>query len=56
MSFLGDSLALVALMLHVASTTGQALAVALLLLPATSPRRFSARSPGRWPTGSSGGG
>jgi MFS family permease len=31
-SFLGDSLALVALMLHVASTTGQALAVALLLL------------------------
>ena len=32
MSFLGDSLALVALMLHVASTTGQALAVALLLL------------------------
>jgi hypothetical protein len=31
-SFLGDSLALVALMLHVASTTGRALAVALLLL------------------------
>jgi MFS family permease len=31
-SFLGDSLALVALMLHVAATTGQALAVALLLL------------------------
>jgi MFS family permease len=31
-SFLGDSLGLVALMLHVASTTGQALAVAALLL------------------------
>jgi MFS family permease len=31
-SFLGDSLALVALMLHVAGTTGQALAVAALLL------------------------
>ena len=31
-SFLGDSLGLVALMLHVAGTTGQALAVALLLL------------------------
>jgi MFS family permease len=31
-SFLGDSLGLVALMLHVAETTGQALAVALLLL------------------------
>ena len=32
MSFLGDSLGLVALMLHVAGTTGQALAVAALLL------------------------
>ena len=32
MSFLGDSLGLVALMLHVAATTGQALAVAALLL------------------------
>ena len=32
MSFLGDSLSLVALMLHVAETTGQALAVAWLLL------------------------
>ena len=32
MSFAGDSLGLVALMLHVAETTGQALAVALLLL------------------------
>ena len=32
MSFLGDSLGLVALMLHVADTTGRALAVALLLL------------------------
>ena len=32
MSYLGDSLGLVALMLHVASTTGQALAVAWLLL------------------------
>ena len=32
MSYLGDSLGLVALMLHVADTTGQALAVALLLL------------------------
>jgi MFS family permease len=31
-SFLGDSLGLVALMLHVAETTGQAVAVALLLL------------------------
>jgi MFS family permease len=31
-SFLGDSLSLVALMLHIAQTTGQALAVALLLL------------------------
>jgi MFS family permease len=31
-SFVGDSLGLVALMLHVAGTTGQALAVALLLL------------------------
>jgi MFS family permease len=31
-SFLGDSLSLVALMLHVAETTGQALAVAVLLL------------------------
>nr|CEL15465.1 transporter, putative [Kibdelosporangium sp. MJ126-NF4]CTQ92133.1 transporter, putative [Kibdelosporangium sp. MJ126-NF4] len=31
-SFLGDSLSLVALMLHVAGTTGEALAVALLLL------------------------
>ena len=31
-SFLGDSLSLVALMLHVAETTGQALAVAWLLL------------------------
>jgi MFS family permease len=31
-SFLGDSLGLVALMLHVADTTGRALAVALLLL------------------------
>jgi MFS family permease len=31
-SFLGDSLGLVALLLHVADTTGQALAVALLLL------------------------
>jgi MFS family permease len=31
-SFLGDSLGLVALMLHVAGSTGQALAVALLLL------------------------
>jgi MFS family permease len=31
-SFLGDSLSLVALMLHVADTTGQALAVAWLLL------------------------
>ncbi|HEX5877887.1 MAG TPA: MFS transporter [Actinomycetota bacterium] len=31
-SFLGDSLGLVALMLHVAGTTGQALAVAFLLL------------------------
>ena len=31
-SFLGDSLGLVALMLHVAATTGQALAVAALLL------------------------
>jgi MFS family permease len=31
-SFLGDSLGLVALMLHVADTTGQALAVAFLLL------------------------
>jgi len=31
-SYLGDSLGLVALMLHVAETTGQALAVALLLL------------------------
>ncbi|GAA2590743.1 MFS transporter [Actinomadura fulvescens] len=31
-SFLGDSLSLVALMVHVADTTGQALAVALLLL------------------------
>jgi MFS family permease len=31
-SFLGDSLSLVALLLHVADTTGQALAVALLLL------------------------
>ncbi|SDS89163.1 MFS transporter [Jiangella sp. DSM 45060] len=31
-SFLGDSLSLVALMLHVAETAGQALAVALLLL------------------------
>jgi MFS family permease len=31
-SYLGDSLSLVALMLHVADTTGQALAVALLLL------------------------
>jgi MFS family permease len=31
-TFLGDSLGLVALMLHVADTTGQALAVALLLL------------------------
>jgi MFS family permease len=31
-SFVGDSLSLVALMLHVADTTGQALAVALLLL------------------------
>lgn len=31
-SFLGDSLSLVALMLYVANTTGQALAVALLLL------------------------
>ncbi len=31
-SFLGDSLSLVALMLYVAETTGQALAVALLLL------------------------
>jgi MFS family permease len=31
-SFLGDALSLVALMLHVAETTGQALAVALLLL------------------------
>jgi MFS family permease len=31
-SYLGDSLALVALMLHVARTTGQALAVAALLL------------------------
>lgn len=31
-SFAGDSLSLVALMLHVASTTGQALAVSLLLL------------------------
>ena len=31
-SFLGDSLSLVALMLHVAGTTGQALAVAALLL------------------------
>ncbi|SDY90757.1 Predicted arabinose efflux permease, MFS family [Amycolatopsis xylanica] len=31
-SFLGDSLSLVALMLHVAATTGEALAVALLLL------------------------
>jgi hypothetical protein len=31
-SYLGDSLGLVALMLHVADTTGQALAVALLLL------------------------
>ena len=34
-SFLGDSLGLVALMLHVAGTTGQALAVALLLWPAS---------------------
>ncbi|MDQ3150636.1 MAG: MFS transporter [Actinomycetota bacterium] len=32
MSFLGDALSLVALMLHVAETTGQALAVATLLL------------------------
>ena len=32
MSFLGDSLSLVALMLYVADTTGEALAVALLLL------------------------
>ena len=32
MSYVGDSLGLVALMLHVAQTTGQALAVALLLL------------------------
>ena len=32
MSYLGDSLGLVALMLHVADTTGRALAVALLLL------------------------
>ncbi|MCP3820691.1 MFS transporter [Streptomyces sp. A3M-1-3] len=31
-SFLGDSLSLVALMLYVADSTGQALAVALLLL------------------------
>ena len=31
-SFLGDSLSLVALMLYTANTTGQALAVALLLL------------------------
>ena len=31
-SFVGDSLSLVALMLHVAQTTGQALAVAALLL------------------------
>jgi len=31
-SFLGDALSLVALMLHVAETTGQALAVATLLL------------------------
>ena len=31
-SFLGDSLGLVALMLHVADTTGRGLAVALLLL------------------------
>lgn len=31
-SFVGDSLSLVALMLHVASTTGQALAIAALLL------------------------
>ena len=42
-SFLGDSLSLVALMLHVAETTGQALAVALLHWPATSPRPCSAR-------------
>lgn len=31
-SFLGDALSLVALMLHVAETTGRALAVAMLLL------------------------
>ena len=35
----GDSLSLVALMLHVAATSGQALAVAALLLVATSSRR-----------------
>ena len=55
-SYLGDSLGLVALMLHVAETTGQALAVAGCCWPATSPRPCSAPWPGRWPTGSTGAG
>ena len=69
MSFAGDSLGLVALMLHVADTTGRALAVAWLLLagdfaPALlgfglfSQLRLccSAPWPGRWPTGWTAGG
>ena len=55
-SFAGDSLGLVALMLHVAETTGQALAVALLLLAGDFVRRCSARWPARWPTGRTAGG
>jgi len=62
-SFLGDALSLVALMLHVAETTGQALAVATLLLasfaissagnlltgwPGPSPPPSSCRPPAGW--------
>jgi len=55
-SFLGDSLGLVALMLHVAGTTGQALAVAALLLAGDFAPALLGPLAGTWPTGWTGGG
>lgn len=55
-SFVGCSLSLVALLLHVATSTGQALAAAPCCWWATSPRPCSGRCRGRRPTGSTGAG
>lgn len=55
LSFVGSSLGLIALLLHVAGTSGRAWAVTLLLLVGISARRYWRRCPERSATGSTSG-